>query len=469
VELYHRPCVILSLDGEQAVGSARSIKGFDLYLALSSCKDLFSRFGGHEQAAGLSILKKDIPEFRRRICDYARSAMEEETLIPHYIYDGPIAPENISPGLLQEIDRLAPFGVGNPTPRFLVPSAIVENSRFIGKEANHIKLALALGQRSWDAVGFGMAESGRDLHQGCRVSLLTSLKRNEWMGVSSTQFQIYSMKRIYRDRRDLEDLLASFYFKFFDVFFTDFLYNGSDMPQGADDACLGDREILSADQAADLLNASMIGTGIFVNTPESAACILEILMKKDMLDRIPVRYHMPDPADGAGRNSVILVPGHREIPERYYHTILLPAVEEGFLRDGFGANIPPDKVRYLITPDGAEEAVQLKEILQRSFTLTRSDLGIIYKWLRRIVPGRDYWPDAGHLLLRFQEGTGRDLNGFQLRMALEIFKELGFIAMESGNQYIRIQCFRDPVNRQLEESGLYVFHRQWLMRHGIKE
>ena len=468
-ERYHRPSVVLSLDGEQGVGSARSVPGFDLYRALSSCRDLFSRFGGHEQAAGLSILTGDIPEFRRRICEYAEKVLDDETLIPHYVYDGQIAPEDISPGLLDEMEGLAPFGVGNPTPRFLISSAVVENSRLIGRNANHIKLDLALGQRSWDAVGFGMAEAGRDLQRGCRVSLLTSLKRNEWRGVSSTQLQICSLKRIYRDHRDLDNLLASFHFKFFDVFFNDFLYNGYDVPQARDDTGPNNYEILTVDQATDLLDDSAIGTGIFVSTLESAVCILESLLKKDMLDRIPVRYHSSDPADGAGRNSVILIPGHRFRPERFYHTVLLPAVERNFHGIGFGTGISPDKIRYLIVPDAAGEAVSLKEILRRSFTLTRRDLGVIYKWLRRITPGRDCWPDSEQMLHSLREGSGRNFNGFQMQLALEIFKELNFISVETGSQTIRIRCFRDPIGRQLKESRLYVFHRQWLLDYGIKD
>ncbi len=111
----------------------------------------------------------------------------------------------------------------------------------------------------------------------------------------------------------------------------------------------------------------------------------------------------------------------------------------------------------------------MKEILRRSFTLTRRDLGIIYKWLRRIVPGRDYWPDSEQLLLCLREGSGRDFNGFQMQLALEIFRELNFISMKTGNQTIRIRCFRDPANRQLKESRLYVFHRHWLMGYGIKD
>lgn len=480
-EQYHRPCVVISLDGDEGVGSARSIKGFDLYSALSTCRDLFTRFGGHEQAAGLSIRKENIPEFRRRICACANGTIDDETLIPHYIYDGQITPENISPNLINEMEMLAPFGCGNPAPRFLVPSAVVENSRLIGKEANHIKLALALGQRSWDAVGFGLAEMGKELHQGCKVSLLTSLKRNEWKGVSSTQFQIHSLKRVYRDRRDLEDLLASFYFKLFDVFFTDFMYNGYGVPQIGSNVCpdgsagtagssgaaaAGHIGNITVHQAADLLKGSMVGTAVFVNTLEAAACILQILMKQDMLDRVSARYHAPSPADGIGSNAVILVPDRRLAPDQYYRTLITPAVEEGLFPHSYGGSGQKDGTRYLFDLDGT---TRQNEILTNSFDLTRTQLASVYKWLRRIVPGRDYWPDAGHLLLDMQDSCGLGLNGFQLRIALEIFRELEFMTVDSDNQSFRIRCAKNPANRQLEESRLYMYHRQWLASHGIKE
>lgn len=470
-ELYHRPCVIISLAEENGVGSGRSVKGFNLYQALSTCKDLFIRFGGHEQAAGLSIRKEDIPEFRKRICDYARYTIDDSTLIPHFTYDDQITTENVSPNLINEIEMLAPFGFGNPSPRFLVQSAIVESSRLIGRESNHIKLALAIGQRSWDAIGFGMGRSYKDLQQGSKISLLTSLKKNEWMGISNTQFQIHSMKRIFQDQNDLKDLLGDFYFKIFDVFLSDFMYNDNVAIEYTADAYANDQyEIITADEAAELLNSSMVGTGILVNTLESAACILEKLLDKGMLDRIPAGYHRPNPADGVGRSAVILAPDSRYVPEKYYHTLVMPVLEKQFHFGSQGRRIQSPKVKYLFSLDGNNAHITLKEILQNSFTLSRDQMGIVYKWLRRIVPGRNYWPDTGHLLLHFRESTGTRLNGFQLRMALEVFKELEFITLETGNtgcQDVKLHCHRNPVSRQLDESRLYTYHKEWLSRYGI--
>ena len=298
-ERYNRPAIFLSLDGDEAVGSARSINGFHLYEALSACQDLLIRFGGHEMAAGLSISKSNIDEFRKRICNHAEKVLEEEDLIPRYFYDGILKHEQITPGLMNEIDKLAPFGQGNPVPRFYLNSAVVESSRLIGRESNHLKLSLSLGQRSWDAVAFGMAEAGKDLQQGSRVGMLTSLKRNEWMGVTSTQFQIHNMKRAYEGPEDVEELLSWFYFKFFDVFFHNFMYNGYDNHSISSDEYdllredIKAHKLLTLDDTIARLTNSMTGTVVLVSTFEYALALLNRMLKEDLLNRISFNITTP--------------------------------------------------------------------------------------------------------------------------------------------------------------------------------
>ncbi len=470
-EEYCRPSIVLSLDGEKAVGSARSIKGFHLYEALASCGDLLLQFGGHEMAAGLSLSRDNIASFRQKICGYADEVLDEVALIPHYYYDEKLPQELISLNLLNEIEQLAPFGCGNPAPRFLLPSALVESSRLIGSESNHIKMALSLGQRSWDAVGFGLAEAGRDLQQGCRISLMTSLKRNEWMGVSSVQFQIHSMKRIFNESKDVEDLLSSFCFKVFDVFLQDFMYNDNIM-QGKlnketahTDEDSNGQASLSLDDTINHLKDSMVGTAVFISTYEAAGLLLNRLMEENLLERIPVHYHQPYLGNGLGRNSVILVPDYKQSPEKYYRKVITPGKEESF-----HFNLPV----YLSNGNRrkhyrawSDEAMKDKDFSAQGFDLDRNQLGSLYKWLRKLVPGRNIWPDGRKLLRDTQESTGLNWTGFQLRLGLEIFKELNFIAIESDNQYIKIQCDKNPVSRQLDESRLVNYHRQWMIDHKL--
>ncbi len=475
-ERYNRPAIVLSLDGDEATGSARSIQGFHMYESLYSCRDLLIRFGGHKMAAGLTIHKSKIDEFRKKICAHAEQVLDEEVLIPRYFYDGQIRHEQITPSLLNEIDMLAPFGCGNPVPRFYLPSAVVESSRLIGKQSNHIKLALKLGQRSWDAVGFGMAEAGKDLQKGCHVSLLTSLNRNEWMGVSSTQLQIHNMKRIFRDPKDVAELLSTFYFKFFDVFFHYFMYNDnnilstcpgsydlSEAGTGTRSQDAGKQELLTLDDIVECLTDSLMGRAVFVSTYELAAALLNRLLKENLLNLIPIQYHHPYSGNGLGCNTVILIPDYRSYPEQYYRSIITPLGEERLhsVRHDFGAGRRQRKhYRFVL-----DKETKAKGIDGTPFTLNREQLGIIYKWLRKIVPGRNIWPDGRQLLEGLREGSGFPWNGFQLRLALEIFKELDFISVESGNQCIRIYCNPSPKSRQLDESRLVNFHKKWIARH----
>ena len=471
-EQYNRPSIVLSTEGDQAVGSARSISGYHLYDALAACSELLIRFGGHEMAAGLSIRTEDIDEFRKCICAHAAETLDEAALIPRYFHDGQLRHEQITPGLLNEIDKLAPFGCGNPAPRFYLPSALVENSRLIGKDLSHLKLVLSLGQRSWDAVGFGMAETGKDIQQGSHVSLLTSLKRNEWMGISSTQLQIYSMERAYRGIMDVEELLSSFHFKFFDVFFRHFMYNDNDAFLTAVQRGLGANDgqalpVLSLDETISLLQDSMVGTAVFVSTLEIADILLKRLMKADLLDKIPVHYHHPNSGSGPGRNTVILIPDCLELPDRYYHTLIIPKAEEGFHRAWRERSAWQKQRKYCHLL--ADHMAENRGIRSEDYTLTRDQMGVLYKWLRRIVPGRNIWTDSRNLLRDAIEGSGIQWNGFQLCLALEIFRELNFITVKSENQCIWIQCNRSPENRQLDESRLVNFHRKWLACHGISD
>ena len=469
-ERFNRPAVVLSMDGDEAVGSARSINGFHLYEALTSCRDLLNRFGGHEMAAGLSINKSNIDEFRKRICSHAEKILREEDLIPRYFYDGLLKYEQITPNLMNEIDMLAPFGQGNPVPRFYLNSAVVESSRLIGRESNHIKLSLSLGQRSWDAVGFGMAEAGKDVQQGSRVSMLTSLKRNEWMGVTSTQFQIHNMKRTYEKPEDFEELLSWFYFKFFDVFFHNFMYNGNDnLSASKPDFLREDTRIpklLNLDDTIERLTNSMTGTVVFVSTLEYASALLNRMMEDDLLNQIPVQYHHPYSGNGLGHNTIILIPNYSYYPEQYYRSIIIPTGEKKFHCIGNGVGVERQQRRYYhFTVEGIND----NGVNSRAFSLDRDQLGIIYKWLRKIVPGRNIWTDGRQLLNDMIEGSGFPWNGFQLRLALEIFKELNFISVDFSNQCIKIYCNPKPVSRQLDESRLVNYHRQWTACHGISD
>ncbi len=457
-ELYHRPTVILSIEGEECVGSARNIPNFNIYTALSTCSDLFSRFGGHAQAAGLSIPLQNLDAFRKRMNDFAQQHITEAMLIPRMFYDSALTAEDIVPGLVGEIERMAPFGAGNPAPSFLIASASVDSSRPVGRDAQHVKMTLTLGVRSWDAIGFNLGNVDGDLTQGCRIRFLASLARNEWMGISKTQFQLKGLKRLYQNDKDVTELLQDFYFKFFNVFFDEFMYNKNGMMEKKP-VWVKKLEPIDLSGVYNILEHTSVGHLFLIHTAESAKVVVRDLIKHALLSNVSLRYHQPNQMEGIGRNVLLLAPDVQNIPIHHYHTLLVPKAEIPLLKS---VSLPKTTHNLRILAVDEKELGLPISVLFKVLAVDRTLMAGVYRWIRAIIPGRDYWPDPIRLLDACNTGTGLDLNGFQLQLALEVFKELGFLHISSENRGIRIQGIKSPKNRSLEDSEIYKYHRAWL-------
>src|SRR5688500_2295540 len=121
VDTFHKPSIVLSIDGDVAHGSCRSIPDFDLLAALEHCSDLFLKFGGHKQAAGLTMDAGRVPEFRARINAYADDVIEPDQLRPRLRIDAPLSLKAITHDLMRGLGLLAPVGLANPRPDFNGP------------------------------------------------------------------------------------------------------------------------------------------------------------------------------------------------------------------------------------------------------------------------------------------------------------------------------------------------------------
>jgi len=162
---FHRPVIIIAIDGEVGHGSARSIPNFHLHNALLKCQE-FSRdrkllisFGGHAQAAGLRILKKDISEFKKIFNTISKGQLEEDDLIPALNIDIEVKLSAISRSLLEELKCLLPHGEGNPVPVFATRDiSIVGKIRRFGVNGKHLGFYVRQGDVSLKAVAFGMGD-----------------------------------------------------------------------------------------------------------------------------------------------------------------------------------------------------------------------------------------------------------------------------------------------------------------------
>jgi single-stranded-DNA-specific exonuclease len=194
-ERLNRPCVVISLDGDVGHGSARSIEAYHLFDGLTACRDLLEKFGGHSHAAGLSIRREQIPEFRRRLNEHAASCLTEQDLVPTLRIDAEVQPRELSFQLSQELGALEPFGAGNPRPIFATRGFRVLSEPQIIKE-QHLKLRVAgEDNRPFEAIWWrGLEESEQTPQPKQRIDLAYELELNRWNGEIKLQLNVKDMK-----------------------------------------------------------------------------------------------------------------------------------------------------------------------------------------------------------------------------------------------------------------------------------
>src|SRR2546425_2632420 len=194
-ERLNRPCVVISLEGDVGHGSARSIEAYHLFDGLTSCRDLLDKFGGHSHAAGLSIRRDRIAEFRRRLNEHAASCLTEEDLEPMLYIDAELTPRDLGFQLSQDLGALEPFGAGNPRPVFITRGWRVMNEPQILKE-QHLKMRVAGDDnRPFEAIWWrGVEEVEATPRMNQRIDLAYDFEANRYQGDIRLQLNVKDMR-----------------------------------------------------------------------------------------------------------------------------------------------------------------------------------------------------------------------------------------------------------------------------------
>jgi single-stranded-DNA-specific exonuclease len=191
VEKYHRPAILFAIgDNGMARGSGRSIPGFHLHEALTSCSDLLENFGGHGAAAGMTIKQENLDKFRTSFNDTARARIAPGDLVPRITADAEVRIADLTPKLYSILKQMEPFGPGNMRPVLVCRD--VKNKyapKIVGK--NHLKLSVHDGGGAvMDAVAFNFAGRLDELAMSQAYTLAFTLDENEWNGRRSLQLKI---------------------------------------------------------------------------------------------------------------------------------------------------------------------------------------------------------------------------------------------------------------------------------------
>lgn len=204
VDAYYRPAIMLSTVEGKIKGSARSIKGFNMYEALKKCEDLLEQFGGHEFAAGLTMDESNLEEFRQRIDQIACQYLKENDFLPEIMIDGDLDLQQVDKRFWKLLSQFEPFGPGNLRPVFVSKDVCIEGvPTIVGN--GHLKMKVSQGESAvFDAIGFNMHQYMPQLIDCSenKIDVAYVLEENYWNGRRSLQMRL---KDIHIGKRELVD------------------------------------------------------------------------------------------------------------------------------------------------------------------------------------------------------------------------------------------------------------------------
>ncbi|MBP6889224.1 MAG: single-stranded-DNA-specific exonuclease RecJ [Candidatus Moranbacteria bacterium] len=193
---YRKPTCVLFRGATESMGSFRSIPEFNIIEAIEKCSDLLVKFGGHTQAAGMTIKNENLDVFYERFSALVEENLREVVTEPEMWIDMEIQPTDIVPRLVTDITRFAPFGEGNTEPVFALSDMRVKQVRFVGNGNKHLKFSLESPDgKSFDAIGFSLGERFPMIVEGDRLDIAFTLEENTWNGRSSIQLKLIDLCR----------------------------------------------------------------------------------------------------------------------------------------------------------------------------------------------------------------------------------------------------------------------------------
>ncbi|MCP8616979.1 single-stranded-DNA-specific exonuclease RecJ [Salirhabdus salicampi] len=195
VNEFQRPTIVLGIDKEkgEAKGSARSIERFDMFENCMELRHLFLHFGGHAQAAGMTLRLDQIEQLREELNTLAEQKLTANDFLPIISVDMKIDLTDITEQAIQEVGKLGPFGMGNPKPIFEV-SESPDDIRQIGAKSDHLKFFFQKDSTTVDIVGFGMGDLAPRIAPQSNVTAVGELSINEWNGKKRLQMMLKDVK-----------------------------------------------------------------------------------------------------------------------------------------------------------------------------------------------------------------------------------------------------------------------------------
>ena len=427
-EEYYRPVLLFHLQEDILTGSCRSIPDIHLFECLQKFAGLFIRFGGHAQAAGITMLQSNFDTFAAEFDTYLRSRIPAQAFIPTAYYEKEILFSELSMKDVEAFSMLAPFGEGNPQPVFLTKGVRLEDITRMGRDDSHLRAIAVQDNRRVSIVAFGHGRRAGEWSQGGIFDMLYTPGINIWQQTKKLQLMLRAAKSVVF----FDDLfyITQHRLKFYDAFFRNVLYNvtRSAVAQTVDD--MDDAVVRSVSEHDN-------GILIVCTTPQGAQQLRDLLKARCLEYTLDVFWNTVPVAAGSS-NALLLAPYPDAITSRRFSRIFyFDTVAPWCLKF-------ESEFAYVSNRSYADE-------LLSPIKLSREGMGRIYQaFAARLKTG------AVHRASLTSEAGALDQETALL--ALLVFIELSFLYWDVSAD--KVTMLTNPVTRTLWDSSVYAAANQ---------
>ncbi|HEX6510961.1 MAG TPA: DHHA1 domain-containing protein, partial [Chloroflexota bacterium] len=194
VEETGKPAFVAELGDQLCRGSARGVAGFDLVEAMSACRHLLTRFGGHSRAAGFTLERAHFGDFAHAIVEVANATLSQQDLEPVLVIDSELRMRHLTWDIYRIVQEIGPFGMGNPTPTFLIPGLRVTDARCTPKDHLRLKFRAEDGS-TVDAFGFGLGHCAGWLAEQPRIDVAFELSTSRFSGFEALELRVRDLRK----------------------------------------------------------------------------------------------------------------------------------------------------------------------------------------------------------------------------------------------------------------------------------
>lgn len=196
-EAFNKPTAVLQKGAEISKGSFRSVPGVSIINAIEKCAELLIKFGGHDQAAGISVTNENLEKFYQKLNAIIERELAGKELVPEIKIDLEISTDDIDFGLVEALEKMEPFGEGNPLPVFLARNLIINEIKKVGNGEKHLKLFLRSGSSTpkiYEAIGFNFVQKFPAIKTGDKIDAVFNLEQDQWNGNKKIQLRLIDLK-----------------------------------------------------------------------------------------------------------------------------------------------------------------------------------------------------------------------------------------------------------------------------------